>query len=301
MDAAKAQVLLDIGLLALGALALGLPLFALMRQRENSLGWHHHGNVWTAPYDRIDLAVACLLFGYFFINIAVPAATIAASPDTPAGEVPSEPEGVSEGGGPGLSKLGAALVGMVFFAGLGCGVFAYATVLRQRNPTQIFGLDRMRPWQIALWAIGAMVPTYLVMGGLALLWVHFFQPLWGGDDGDLQEVVKMIRDDPDPVLRLVLIFSAVIVAPFVEETLFRGFLYPVIKRYSDRFFAAVVTALLFATVHGTVPGLMPLFGLAIILTAAYEITGSLWVPIAIHATFNSIQTIGILVIGGHVG
>ena len=73
----------------------------------------------------------------------------------------------------------------------------------------------------------------------------------------------------------VLISSAVVVAPLVEEVIFRGYLYPVFKRFSDRFLAAIVTSMMFALVHGNVPGTLPLFALALMLTIAYELTGCL--------------------------
>ena len=63
------------------------------------------------------------------------------------------------------------------------------------------------------------------------------------------------------------------------------------------FLAAIVTSMLFALVHGNVPGTLPLFALALMLTIAYELTGCLWVPIAIHALFNAIQTALMLNLG----
>ena len=81
--------------------------------------------------------------------------------------------------------------------------------------------------------------------------------------------------------------------PFMKS-LFRGFLYGVLKRYSDRFFAAVATSMAFAVVHQNVLTLAPLFVLAMCFTLAYELTGCLWVPIVMHALFNGGQVALIL-------
>lgn len=84
--------------------------------------------------------------------------------------------------------------------------------------------------------------------------------------------------------------AAVIVAPLVEEIVFRGFIYGVLKRYTDGWFAAVCSASLFAIVHMHVGTLIPLFVLALGLCAAYERTGSLLVPMGMHAIFNGAST-----------
>ena len=44
-------------------------------------------------------------------------------------------------------------------------------------------------------------------------------------------------------------------------------------------------------VHGNVPALAGLIVLAAMFTIAYEITGCLWVPILMHAMFNSLQLV----------
>lgn len=281
MEIAKAQVLFDIGLLTLGAMALGLLVFSLVRKRDREVGWHHHGNVWTDPYDAIDLLAAWALILFFFAQVGLLLYALKTGLGAEAG---------TEGAAEKLLDLPAILAGTAFNIILGGGVFAFATLARDRNPVELFGLDRISPPKLVLWSIGALIAAYGVMVILLLgIWEPFFAPLWGGED-DRQLVVKTMMEDPSPMLRIVLAISAVIVAPLVEEVIFRGYLYAVIKRFSDRFLAALTTSLLFALIHGTVPGLLPLFALAIILCIAYEMTGSLWAPISIHALFNGVQT-----------
>ena len=83
--------------------------------------------------------------------------------------------------------------------------------------------------------------------------------------------------------------AAVFVAPVAEEVIFRGFLYGVTKRFSDRWFATLFTSLFFACVHRHVGSVVPLFTLAIGFSMAYEATGCLMVPMAMHAMFNGIN------------
>ena len=86
-----------------------------------------------------------------------------------------------------------------------------------------------------------------------------------------------------------MVLTAAVLAPLQEEFLFRGYLYPVFKRYLTGWGSAFATALLFALLHANVTALPGLFLLALCLTAAYEWSGSLLVPIGMHALFNSVS------------
>ena len=104
----------------------------------------------------------------------------------------------------------------------------------------------------------------------------------------------MTNDDIS--LKIAIALSAIIFAPLIEEVIFRGYLYPVIKRFSHPIFSCVITSLLFAVIHSNLEGLIPLFLLAIVLTIFYEISKSIWVPILMHACFNGVNTISILIL-----
>lgn len=84
-------------------------------------------------------------------------------------------------------------------------------------------------------------------------------------------------------------FSACVIAPITEEVLFRGTFYPMLARGFGRGPAALVSALFFAVVHDTVTDIPGLTVLALCFTLAYEVTGSLLVPIFMHATFNGLS------------
>jgi uncharacterized protein len=86
-----------------------------------------------------------------------------------------------------------------------------------------------------------------------------------------------------------IVLSACVVAPLSEELLFRGTFYPLLSRGFGRFIAALVSAMLFAFVHDTYTDVPGLTILALCFTLAYEVTGSLLVPIFMHATFNSLS------------
>jgi membrane protease YdiL (CAAX protease family) len=83
--------------------------------------------------------------------------------------------------------------------------------------------------------------------------------------------------------------TAVVVAPIFEELFFRGYFYPALKRYVGPVAGSIIVSALFACIHATVNVLPALFILAMCLTLAYEWSGSIFVPMTMHAAFNSIN------------
>lgn len=87
---------------------------------------------------------------------------------------------------------------------------------------------------------------------------------------------------------LVLWMGAVAIAPVAEEFFFRGMLQTVLlNTLKSRWIAIVFASAVFAAIHFSQPHAIPaLFVLAVIMGYAYERSGSLIPPIAIHALFN---------------
>lgn len=100
-----------------------------------------------------------------------------------------------------------------------------------------------------------------------------------------QDVVESILNG-DQFEKAVICFMAVIVAPIAEECCFRGYVYNILKQCSTRWMAALASALLFAAVHASLPQFLPLFIFGLVQCVAYEKARSLWLPVAIHFTFN---------------
>ena len=110
-----------------------------------------------------------------------------------------------------------------------------------------------------------------------------------GMDEQPQEVVQFLRDAVSSRDRIAILVMAIVIAPVAEETIFRGYLYPVAKRYLGSFVALAGTSLLFAILHGHLSSIPALFTLAMCLGLAYEKSGSLLVPMIMHAVFNAVS------------
>jgi membrane protease YdiL (CAAX protease family) len=103
----------------------------------------------------------------------------------------------------------------------------------------------------------------------------------------VQDTVALFQDSYDMTVVILMAFTASIVAPVCEEIVFRGYLYPVMKKFSGPWIAALCNAMIFSAAHGSMSALLPLFIFGIALVALYEYTGSIWAPIAAHFLFNS--------------
>ncbi|HEX4641258.1 MAG TPA: CPBP family intramembrane glutamic endopeptidase [Chthoniobacterales bacterium] len=103
-----------------------------------------------------------------------------------------------------------------------------------------------------------------------------------------QAIVEMFSESTTLEQRILIIVLAVSLAPLAEEFIFRFFIYGVARRYFGRIIGVVLSALLFAAVHAHLPSFAPLFVLGSCFAIAYEWSGSILVPMTMHALFNAI-------------
>ena len=90
-------------------------------------------------------------------------------------------------------------------------------------------------------------------------------------------------------LELGLTFIAIVVlAPVVEEVLFRGFLLPAFNRVMRLPFAVILVSIIFALLHPPLSAMLAIGIFSILLCWAYIKSKSLWPPILLHALQNSI-------------
>ncbi|MBR5871472.1 MAG: CPBP family intramembrane metalloprotease [Clostridia bacterium] len=86
-------------------------------------------------------------------------------------------------------------------------------------------------------------------------------------------------------------FAAVIAAPILEEIVFRGLIYTRLCRGMKRWIAAILSAVLFGMVHGTLLALVYTIPMGLLLCLFYEKYRSLWAPILLHMGFNLAGTV----------
>lgn len=84
-------------------------------------------------------------------------------------------------------------------------------------------------------------------------------------------------------------FVSIVLAPIVEEFIFRGLIFPIVRQAGFPIIAWAGTSLLFAAIHGNLQAFIPLTVLALMLTWVYNFTDNLMASILAHGTFNAIN------------
>lgn len=137
-------------------------------------------------------------------------------------------------------------------------------------------------------ALGLAVLTLLLM--LPIVWCLQMYSAgllreigWPVED---QHAVDLFAQATSPWLVGYLVFFALVLAPVVEEFVFRGILFPFVKQCGSTKFAWIGVSALFALVHANAPTILPLFVFALALTWLYERTDNLLAPIVAHSLFN---------------
>lgn len=79
-----------------------------------------------------------------------------------------------------------------------------------------------------------------------------------------------------------------IIAPIVEEMLFRGLLYQWLRNHTGAVGAILLSGAIFSVVHVYPVILLPLFVVGVVLAAVFEWTRSLWITITLHFFQNAL-------------
>jgi hypothetical protein len=154
-----------------------------------------------------------------------------------------------------------------------------------------FGLEVRATDARALW-LGPLLQGVFWLALLPLVWL-------GGDTGN-QQLVEELERSREVLPVMLFAIGAVVMAPIVEETLYRGLLFRALLRRVSPGTSVFVSALIFAAVHflgdpNAFRSLPALAALGVILALRALRTGSLSAPILIHAGFNLTTTVLVLI------
>ncbi len=131
----------------------------------------------------------------------------------------------------------------------------------------------------------ALIPPVIISALLSSFVLQYF-----GIAVESQDILKSFADPEAPLWFSVYMMGlAVALAPLVEEMVFRGIALPLAAKYTSPAGAIIGVSLLFALIHAHLPALAPLFVVAVGCSLAYIHSGSILVPITMHALFNGIN------------
>jgi membrane protease YdiL (CAAX protease family) len=121
----------------------------------------------------------------------------------------------------------------------------------------------------------------------------FFVKLFSGQEYQMQQhqQLEMVTEYPQLPLRIMIVFVAVVIAPLLEEMIFRGFVQTTIRSFinirNSAWPAIAASSVFFAIMHADPAHWPALFVLGVCLGYSYEKSGSLFRPIFIHLFFNA--------------
>ncbi len=127
----------------------------------------------------------------------------------------------------------------------------------------------------------AFLPVFLLLAMAAILILQLLKV----EPTPQPAFTLFLTEERAPVIWWLLGLIA-IAGPVAEELFFRGLLYRWLRPRLGIWRGLIVTALLFAVLHTNLMVFLPIFGLGLLLGWAYEQTGSLAAPIAIHIFHN---------------
>lgn len=163
-------------------------------------------------------------------------------------------------------------------------------VRKLRTPWRDYGIRRVSALQTLTYAACGIVMYYVTLvAALALASGA------GLIDMNQQQDIGFSRDTSGPFL--VLVFLGLVVLPaFVEELLFRGFLFTRLRRVLPFWWTTLVVSVVFGALHLQLgDGSPPLWSvmidtavLSVVLCYARERTGSIWAGVLMHGLKNGI-------------
>lgn len=176
----------------------------------------------------------------------------------------------------------------LFFHGAGVLVIAGLMLAGRKSWKNSFGINPARIGRdIArgfLYYLAAIPP--LVICG----WLYRLLLMRMNYDIQPQGILKIfVSPDLSGWFHAYLLGFAIIAAPFAEELVFRGVALPALSRRMKLWQSVLLTSLLFSLLHFHVPSFAALFVIATAFSLAYVMTGSIVVPMAMHAAFNGVN------------
>ena len=163
---------------------------------------------------------------------------------------------------------------------------------RGERPSQGWLQWRWRPWRAT--AAPAAVLVLMVLPAVSLCgWLidHFWS-----DPGGSNPMLDLVLRSPDPRALACFAFTAIVLAPLFEESLFRGVLLPVVGSRWGGGAAVLISAAVFALAHLSLSELVPLFVLGLGLGWLRWRSGRLGASVLMHALWNSLTFLNLIVL-----
>lgn len=164
---------------------------------------------------------------------------------------------------------------------------------RGRSIWRGFGFGQGRLWrQIGIGVLAYLVFTWTILPvlgtGIEMLFRLF------GQEVQPHEAIQKFQETHSALVRAGLLVAILFTAPFFEEIIFRGVLLQTIKRYAGSAAAIVISAAIFAALHGSLYVITNIFFLGLLFGYLFDKTGSIVPGMVLHFLFNATSTVVLL-------
>lgn len=149
------------------------------------------------------------------------------------------------------------------------------------------GFKSVRPMTLlAIFIYGILLmPIGTLANAISMLWV----------DNEVLEASGMMLESP----WYMTILSSAILAPFIEEFAFRGFMYRGYRRAGGKMMAVFVSAAAFAFMHLNFNQAAYAFVVGVAFALIVEATGSIWSSFICHFMFN-FESVVVMLVGDYL-
>jgi len=131
--------------------------------------------------------------------------------------------------------------------------------------------------------LGMWVPLSVVL----VLYAQVLSKIKINSSDGAHPVVSVLAENPDPSIIWKIVILAVVIAPIVEECMFRGALYGWLRSIFGSWISMLLSGFIFAAVHPQgVLGLVPLTAIGFFLALIREWRGTLYTSMFVHACVN---------------
>lgn len=224
----------------------------------------------------MSMLVASLVFGPYFPDSA---------PDSTSPS-PTQPSALAFA----LAGLGAQILAQGPLI-----AFILITVRRQRGGLIQLGVFPTRLWRDIRYAMAGLFTVIILLPAVNLLVKLLADQLGYQTPSVAHRLLEVMLTTDSPTAKAVMIGSAILIAPPLEELIYRGFVQTTLldllgpaRRWTTIFAASVIFTLIHLGAVNIV-ALPVLYILAITLGWLYERTASLWPGILVHALFNLVN------------
>ena len=164
-------------------------------------------------------------------------------------------------------------------------IFAFAAGKR-RSIWRAVGFSGRPLWPSIIAGLRGYVGVFPWLFALLFLIVEIAQRL--GFQPPLEPIHELLFEEHRHAMLALTALLACGVGPVAEELLFRGVVYPTLRRRTGPVIAMLVSAAVFSAIHTSLVGFVPIMGLGVLLAYLYERTGSLISSLTVHIVHNTL-------------